>query len=310
MNENLHPFDYSLVTSAQNGDFEAFRKIVLRYSNALLSVAFSVVGDFHEAQDVTQEAFVKCYHNLHTLKDPTRLGSWLYSIAYRTSLDFVKKKKTTFPLHAAIAQQSDDIDSWLDQQFIQESIWSALQTLEEKSKTAIVLHYLSNWSMKEIGRFLDLSISAVESRIRRARESLRFNLSDDFEHYFRAYQLDSDFEQLVCEHVLRRVGHFYIPVLDKNRTTEWFVHHFHLSISIHGNLQLDSGDELYLLECQNHAPAAIPVLTFSVSDIDQLWLQLKSNGVITEPIETSEWFGKLFVFHDPDGNKYNAAENK
>ncbi|WP_227011949.1 RNA polymerase sigma factor [Paenibacillus lutimineralis] len=72
---------------------------MLRYSNALLSVAYSILGDFHESQDVTQEAFVKCYNSLHTLKDPTRLGSWLYSIAYRTSLDFVKKKKPSFIYH-------------------------------------------------------------------------------------------------------------------------------------------------------------------------------------------------------------------
>lgn len=310
MNEDIHQSDHYLIIEFQSGDFEAFRKIVLRYSNALLSVAFSVVEDYHEAQDVTQEAFVKCYQNLHTLKDPTRLGSWLYSIAYRTSLDFVKKKKKNLPFNDTIVQKSDHINSWLNQHIIHESIWNALQTLEEKSKTAVILHYLSNWSMKEIGRFLDMSVSAVESRIRRAKELLRLNLSDDFEHYFSSYQLSSDFEQFVCEKVLKRMGHFYIPILDKNRTKEWFVHHFHLGITAHGNLQLESGEELYLLECQNHSPTINPLLTFSVSDLHHLWLQIKSNGVITEPIETNELFGKLFVFYDPDGNKYNAVEIK
>lgn len=309
MIENTPQSDHQLIIKAQNGDFEAFRIIVLRYSNALLSVAYSVLGDFHEAQDATQEAFVKCYNNLNTLKDPTKLGSWLYSIAYRTSLDFVKKKKTTLPYNEIIAKTTDDVHSWLDQHVIQESISKALQTLEEKSKTAIVLHYLSDWSMKEISQFLNLSVSAVESRIRRAKETLKRYLADDFEPFFRPYRLGREFEQMVCEQVLKRMGHFYIPVTNKKQTTDWFIRHFHLRINTNGNLLLESGHELYLLECHSHSPKNMPVLTFSVSNVDELWSQLKSSGVITGPIETNELFGRLFAFYDPDENKYYAVEN-
>lgn len=129
--DNL-PSDHQLIIDAKSGDFDAFRIIVQRYSNALLSVAYSVIGDFHEAQDVAQEAFLKCYNNLHTLKEPTRLGSWLYSIAYRTSLDYLKKKKATLTYIETTAKKSDNVDSWLEQHVIQESIWRALQTLEKK----------------------------------------------------------------------------------------------------------------------------------------------------------------------------------
>ncbi|SFL36814.1 RNA polymerase sigma-70 factor, ECF subfamily [Paenibacillus sp. 1_12] len=310
MIEDTSSSDDQLVFKAQNGNLEAFRTIVLRYSNALLSVAYSVLGDFHEAQDAAQEAFLKCYNHLHTLQDPSRLGSWLYAIAYRTSLDFVKKKKTSLPFNDAMAQKSDNVHSWLDQHIIQESIWSALQTLEKQSKAAVVLHYLSDWSMKDIGQFLNLSPDAVESRIRRAREKLKLYLADDFEAYFRTYRLDRDFEQIVCEHVLRSVGHFYIPVTNKKQTTAWFFRHFQLGMTIHGNLQLESGHELYLLECHNHFPKELPILTFTVSDVDELWSLLQSKEVITNPIETDEWLGKRFVFYDPDGNRYHAVEHK
>lgn len=301
--------DLQLIIDAQRGDFEAFRMIVARYSNAMFSVAYSVLGDFHEAQDVTQEAFVKCYKNLHVLKDPARLGSWLYSIAYRTSLDFVKKKKQNLPYNETITQNSNDVHSWLEQYVIQDSIGRALQSLEEKSKTAIVLHYLSEWSIKEISQFLNLSVSAVESRIRRAKETLKRFLADDFESYFRPHRLSHDFEQRVCEQVLKRMGHFYIPVADKKQTTDWFICHFHLNINTHGNLLLESGHELYLLECHSHSPTNVPVLTFSVSNLSDLWSQLNKCGVITETIETNEIFGKLFAFYDPDENKYYAVEN-
>ena len=62
---------HRFISEARNGNYEAFRQIVLQYSNALLSVAYSVIGDFHEAQDATQEAFIKSYRQLHTLSDPS-----------------------------------------------------------------------------------------------------------------------------------------------------------------------------------------------------------------------------------------------
>lgn len=308
MTEEIYPSDKQLAASATEGDFEAFRAIVGRYSKALLSVAYSILGDYHEAQDAVQETFVKCYQNLHNLKDPSRLGSWLYSIAYRTSLDFTRKKHKLLPFDEATAPKLDNVHSWLDQHAVQESVWAALQTLEEKSKSAIVLYYLNQWPMKDIAPFLDLSIAAVESRIRRAREVLKLHLATDFESYFRPYQRDHRFEQMVCEQALKRTGHFYIPVSNKKQTANWFFHHFHLDRSSHGNLLLESGHELYLLESESHSPREIPLLTFSVSDAKALWLKLTSSGVQTEPIAADDLFGKSFVFHDPDGNKFNAVE--
>ena len=90
-NERTFAAILSTDRGCQSGDFDAYRMIVNEYSNALLSVAYSVLGDFHEAQDAVQEAFLKCYRNLHILNDPAKLGSWLYAIAHRTSLDFAKE---------------------------------------------------------------------------------------------------------------------------------------------------------------------------------------------------------------------------
>ncbi|MDQ6421271.1 sigma-70 family RNA polymerase sigma factor [Paenibacillus sp. LHD-117] len=311
MDEDVQDLNnHSCVTEARNGDFDAFRQIVLQYSNALFSVAFSIIGDFHEAQDATQEAFVKCYRRLHTLDDPSKLGSWLYAIVYRTSLDFVKKKKQTLPYEDAIAPSINYVDAWLDQRMTQETIWNAIQNLEQTSKMAITLHYLSEWSMKEIGQFLNLSLSAVESRIRRAREMLKRQLAGDFEPYFRMQRLDQRFEQKVSELVLRSVGHFYIPVLHRERVLDWFVRHFKLSISRHGNLKVESGHELYLLECHSHLPSELPLLAFEVTDVEELWLKLQDDEVRLEPIDTNTFIGKHFVFYDPDGNPYHAIENK
>ncbi|EPY13582.1 MULTISPECIES: sigma-70 family RNA polymerase sigma factor [Paenibacillus] len=311
MDEDKQGIDiHRFITEARNGNFDAFRQIVLQYSNAMLSVAFSIIGDFHEAQDATQEAFTKCYRRLHTLDDPSKLGSWLYAIVYRTSLDFVKKKKQTLPYEGVIAPSNNNIDTWLNQHMTQETIWNAMQHLEQTSKMAIMLHYLSEWTMKEISQFLNISLSAVESRIRRARATLRRQLTGEFESYFRMQRLDRKFEQKVSERILRSAGHFYIPVLHRERVLNWFVQHFQLGISRHGNLLVESGHELYLLECHTHLPSDLPLLAFEVSDIEELWHKLQHDEVKLQSINTNPFIGKYFIFYDPDGNSYHAVEHK
>ena len=172
----------------------------------------------------------------------------------------------------------------------------------------IVLHYLNDWTMKEVGQFLGLSESAVESRIHRSRIKLKRFLSRDFEEYFQPHRVGEDFEKAVSKHVLKRMGHFYIPVTDKKRTTDWFIHHFHLKKSTQGHLLLEANHELYLLECRIHSPKNIPILTFSVADVDELRSQLKSGGVSAESIKTDGMLGKHFAFYDPDKNKYLVVE--
>lgn len=295
--------------SAQAGDFEAFRRIVLQYANALLSVAYGVVGDFHEAQDVVQEASVKAHRRLHTLHDPSKLGSWLYAIAYRTSLDFVKKRKRAAPLNEAASPALDNVEEWLERSEMQEAVRRAVEGLDRTSRAALVLRYASEWPMKEIGRFLGLSVSAADSRIRRAKETLKRELAFDYEPYFRRQRLDRAFEREVSALVLRRMGHFYIPVVHRERTRDWFVRYFRLGISRHGNPLLASGQELYLLECPAVPPSELPLLAFAVPDIVGLWSKLKADGVRSEPIARSEWFGEHFAFFDPDGNRYHAVRS-
>ncbi|MBH5319594.1 sigma-70 family RNA polymerase sigma factor [Paenibacillus sp. GSMTC-2017] len=139
MNIDRGKSDEQLVIEALSGNFDAFRSIVLRYSNALLSVAFHVARNYHNAQDITQEAFMKSYNQLHTLNEPSKLGSWLYSITSRTSHDFIRRKKTNLPFSDDIIQHSDNVQTWLDGHVVHESIWTALHTLDEKNKSAISL---------------------------------------------------------------------------------------------------------------------------------------------------------------------------
>lgn len=77
--------DLERVRATMRGDWEAFGAIVRKYANVLHAVAYDIVRDYHTAQDIAQETFLKAFVNLHTLKNPEKLGSWLYSIVKRQS---------------------------------------------------------------------------------------------------------------------------------------------------------------------------------------------------------------------------------
>lgn len=72
--------DRELVAMACKGDADAFGELVKRYASAVYGVAYHKIGDFHLAHDIAQEAFIRAYLALTDLKDPARVGSWLYSI--------------------------------------------------------------------------------------------------------------------------------------------------------------------------------------------------------------------------------------
>ncbi|MGG4036505.1 sigma factor, partial [Paenibacillus cisolokensis] len=84
--------DNELVRATLHGNWEAFGAIVRKYANVLQAVSYEVVRDYHTAQDVAQETFLKAYMNLHTLQKQEKLGSWLYSIARRLSLNARRAK--------------------------------------------------------------------------------------------------------------------------------------------------------------------------------------------------------------------------
>src|SRR5690554_1523859 len=89
------------------GDWDAFGAIVRKYANVLHAVAYEVVRDYHIAQDIAQEAFLKAYMNLHTLQKPEKLGSWLYSMTRHLSLNVRRKQGIHIPLEDAFDMQSD-----------------------------------------------------------------------------------------------------------------------------------------------------------------------------------------------------------
>lgn len=90
--------DAELVDKVCKGDMDAFSVLIGKYSNAVYGVAYGKLGDFHTAQDIAQEVFVKTYRKLPNLKEPEKLASWLYAVTARECMDWFRsnKKKTAY----------------------------------------------------------------------------------------------------------------------------------------------------------------------------------------------------------------------
>lgn len=148
---------------------------VKTYANAIYALAYSRVGDYHQAQDIVQETFLKAYLNRRFLQDKTKVGSWLYTIAARTSADWYRAKRIrSVSLHEGIEIASGwSAEEIILNKEIQDNVWQTIHSLDEKSRTVFVLFHMSEWSLQEIGEFLKIGVKTVDSRLRRAREKLR-----------------------------------------------------------------------------------------------------------------------------------------
>ncbi|MCC3373578.1 sigma-70 family RNA polymerase sigma factor [Cohnella sp. REN36] len=170
--------DVELVRKSSFGDREAFAELVRRYSNYIYGTAYSLLGDFHAAQDVAQETFVKAWFGLERLQDYEKFGSWMASIARRICHDrFRKRKLAEEPLaEAAEIPNAVSLDEFIVQRADSHALWSALTVLDEKYRTTTLLYYMSGMNAREIAKVLEVPIGTIESRLKRSKILLKKEL--------------------------------------------------------------------------------------------------------------------------------------
>ena len=165
------------------GDEEAFTALVKKYEKQIHAFVWRRVRDYHVAEEITQDTFLRAYEKLGTLRDPNRFSGWLYMIATRCSLTWLGEKK--IPMQSLEAMSKAEIEALFYAQFMAEQteklttekqrevVEYLLQKLPARERTAVVLHYLSEMSCEEIGDFLEVSPNTVKSQLHRARKRLK-----------------------------------------------------------------------------------------------------------------------------------------
>ena len=175
--------DAKLIQRVLAGDDTAFAELVKKYQKPVHALAWRKVGDFHVAEEITQDAFLKAYQKLSTLKEPQSFVSWLYVIATRRCIAWLRKKRlwmqsleTTSSVQFEKATYSGYVVAENERTAIaaqREVVKKLLAKLQESERTVMILHYFGEMTCEEISRFLGVSVGAVKSRLSRARDRLK-----------------------------------------------------------------------------------------------------------------------------------------
>ena len=164
------------------GDADAFTSLVKKYEKQIHAFVWRRVKDYHVAEEITQDTFLRAYEKLGTLRDPNRFSAWLYRIATRRFLTWCDEKR--IPMQSLEAMGEAEVEALFYAQYMAEQtekfttqkqreiVEYLLQKLPLRERTAVVLHYLSEMTCEEIGDFLDISPNTVKSRLHRARKRL------------------------------------------------------------------------------------------------------------------------------------------
>ena len=180
----LKETDSELISQAKRGEGKAYDKLLNKYRNSVYNLVFRMVRDVQEAEDLTQEAFIKAFNSLAQFNEEYAFSTWLYKIATNNCIDFFRKRKLqTLSLDkpiqykdSEIQQEIPDTDLNPEKTILAKErsaiIREAIDTLPEKYHSAIVLRHSEEKSYEEIAEILNLPIGTVKARIFRAREML------------------------------------------------------------------------------------------------------------------------------------------
>jgi RNA polymerase sigma-70 factor (ECF subfamily) len=179
--------DAELVKRAIGGEQEAFKVLMDRYIKVAGAIAFSVVGDFHTATDVIQEAFWKAYTQLSNLHEPARFKTYLADTVKTTALDHLRRKGlgkrgrvvtlSEFPEEQALAPSAAEVQvPYIEKSELQEKVMRLVNELPPQYREVFVLKHIEDLSYREIAQILRVTPASVEARLFRARKLLRKNL--------------------------------------------------------------------------------------------------------------------------------------
>ena len=174
--------DVTLIRRTLEGDQSAFTALVNKYQKRVHALVWRKIGDFHIAEEITQDVFLKVYKKLSTLKPPEHFPGWLYVITTRHCIAWLRKKRhPTTSLDAMPAPELEELcyaeyeasrgeTTAVEHQ--REIVKRLLQKLPESERTVVTLHYLSEMSCEDISEFLGVSPNTIKSRLHRARKRL------------------------------------------------------------------------------------------------------------------------------------------
>ncbi len=186
----MHNDELLLIKRSQKGDIDAFETLIKDYKKVAYNIAFRVLKNKEDAEDVSQEALVKVFKSIANFNMQSTFKVWLYRIVMNTCLDFKRKNQTiVYSIDKPIESENGEIateiadetgrpDIILQNKIESEILNECIQNLDDDFRTVIVLREIQGLSYNEIANILSCSEGTVKSRINRARKKLRIMLTE------------------------------------------------------------------------------------------------------------------------------------
>ena len=203
--------DVELIQRVLSGDETAFSILVKKYQKGVHALAWRKIGDFHIAEEVTQDTFLQAHKKLASLKDPRLFSGWLYVIADRLCRVWFRKRKLNMQSLESTSEtaleKTDYANYVLEKreaaavEHQRQIVQKLMAQLPESERTVMVLYYLGEMDCKEISKFLGVSPNTIKSRLRRARERLK-----DEEHIIYETLGSVLLSPNLTENIMRNIG--------------------------------------------------------------------------------------------------------
>ncbi|MBQ4803770.1 RNA polymerase sigma factor [Aquimarina sp. MMG015] len=173
-----HQSDQYYIKQVLEGDVNAFSTLVERYQNLVYTVIYRMVRNKEEAEEIAQDTFIKAYKSLSNYRGEAKFSTWLYTIAYRKSLDAIKTKKR-FVATELIEEISEgevtnvnDALSYLQDKERKQIISDSILKLPEEEAVIITLYYFEEKSVKEIKDIVGITENNIKIKLYRSRKKL------------------------------------------------------------------------------------------------------------------------------------------
>jgi RNA polymerase sigma-70 factor, ECF subfamily len=172
---------------ARQGDRVAFGRLVEAYQGPVYNLAYRMLGNSGEAEEAAQEAFIRAFTRLHTYDPSRKFSTWILSITSNYCIDLIRKRRATLlsleeplPPHPALmSDRSENPEAQAVNNEREALVQSLLATLPEDYREAVVLRYWYDLSYEEIAAMTDTTVSAIKSRLFRARRQMAEATSED-----------------------------------------------------------------------------------------------------------------------------------
>ncbi len=204
--------DVNLIQRTLEGDQQAFTTLVEKYQKQIHALAWQKIGDFHIAQEITQDAFLTAYQKLATLTHHSQFSGWIYAITSNKCKNWHRKKRSTFqslqtinPVELEEAYYLEYITRQREEAANQKRraiVQKLLSKLQESDRTIVNLFYIAEMTCEDIGRFLGVSPNTVRSRLHRARNRLKKEEAMIKEN-LSSFQLPTQFTENITKEISR-----------------------------------------------------------------------------------------------------------